>query len=294
LKPKRAPRSTGFPKRGHFTESAAALGRRALDAVVALSVKKRKGGIAMDPTDNLHSLHWHEEQELRAKSVQSIRSRVDLGDHWMLVSEAMNVIYAFSHDHPHGSDNELTLQYLGARLFNAAGASIKLAMSGYYQKAFDQVRDILETYFLVDYLITYPEKIAVWKVADKKQRISQFGPGVVRTALDKRDGYTTGARKKIYDTISEYASHASYRRIQLTANKDNLVEVGPFFDEKKLTAWLQEMAMRLGHAALILPSKSEGNDVLLLATRARYLGVINTWKDKYLPPPIARESLAVR
>jgi hypothetical protein len=28
------------------------------------------------------------------------------------------------------------------RLFNAAGASIKLALSGYYQKAFDQVRDV--------------------------------------------------------------------------------------------------------------------------------------------------------
>jgi hypothetical protein len=53
------------------------------------------------------------------------------------VAEAMNAIYAFTHDHEHGSDNELTLQYLGIRLFNAAGASVKLALSGYYQKAFD-------------------------------------------------------------------------------------------------------------------------------------------------------------
>jgi hypothetical protein len=39
----------------------------------------------------------------------------------------------FTHDHQHGSKNELTLQYLGVRLFNAAAASIKLALSGYYQ-----------------------------------------------------------------------------------------------------------------------------------------------------------------
>ena len=39
------------------------------------------------------------------------------------MAEAMNAIYAFTHDHEHGSDNELTLQYLGIRLFNAAGAS---------------------------------------------------------------------------------------------------------------------------------------------------------------------------
>jgi len=53
----------------------------------------------------------------------------------------MNAIWAFTHDHLHGSENELTLQYLGIRLFNAAGASIKLALSGYYQKAFGTRRD---------------------------------------------------------------------------------------------------------------------------------------------------------
>src|ERR1700758_4153179 len=130
----------------------------------------------MAATDNLTSLHKHEE-ELRARSLAAIEADAPLSDHWSLVAEAMNAIYAFTHDHIHGSENELTLQYLGIRLFNAAGASIKLAFSGYYQKAFDQVRDIIETYFLVDYLSTYPEKIEEWRRADKKKRISHFGPG---------------------------------------------------------------------------------------------------------------------
>ena len=155
------------------------------------------------------SLHKHEE-ELRGKSLDEIGANGDLTDHWELVAEAMNVIFAFTHDHVHHSDNELTLQYLGIRLFNACGASIKLALSGYYQKAFDQLRDVIETYFLVDYLTTTPSEIAVWKDADKKARIAHFGPGSIRNALDKRDGYTTGGRKQIYDLISEYASHASY------------------------------------------------------------------------------------
>ncbi len=89
----------------------------------------------MDSIENLHSLHQHEE-ELRAKSLEAINSSADLREHFALVSEAMNIIYAFSHDHVHGSDSELTLQMLGIRLFNAAGASVKLALSGYYQKAF--------------------------------------------------------------------------------------------------------------------------------------------------------------
>ena len=85
----------------------------------------------LDPTDNLHSLHQHEEM-LRGMSLDIIKADATLSEQWALVSEAMNVIYAFAHDHPHHSDDELTLQLLGIRLFNAAGASIKLALSGYY------------------------------------------------------------------------------------------------------------------------------------------------------------------
>src|SRR5215472_12736401 len=140
--------------------------------------------------DNLTSLHKHEEK-LRAESLTAIKANAALSDHWNLVAEAMNVIYAFAHDHDHGNENELTLQYLGIRLFNAAGASIKLGLSGYYQPAFHQVRDVIETYFLVDYLSTYPEKIDEWRRADKKKRISHFGPALIRNALDKRSGHTS-------------------------------------------------------------------------------------------------------
>jgi len=73
--------------------------------------------------DNLTSLHKHEE-ELRARSLATIEADAALSDHWISVGEAMNAIYAFTHDHVHGSENELTLQYLGIRLFNAAGASM--------------------------------------------------------------------------------------------------------------------------------------------------------------------------
>jgi hypothetical protein len=235
----------------------------------------------MTATDNLTSLHKHEE-ELRARSLAEIEADAALSDHWNLVAEAMNAIYAFTHDHANGSENELTLQYLGIRLFNAAGASVKLALSGYYQKAFDQLRDVIETYFLVDYLSTYSEKIDEWKRANKKKRILHFGPGFIRNALDKRDGCTSGERKKIYDLISEAASHASYSGISLTTTGPaNMAQVGPFFDEKKLATWLQEMAMRLSHGAVVLVSNPEGSDIKLLMTRKHYLEVVNKWWSKY-------------
>ena len=46
-----------------------------------------------------------------------------------------------------------------------------------------------------------------------------------------------------------------------------MAQVGPFFDEKKLATWLQEMAMRLSHAAVVLVSNPEGSDIKLLMTR---------------------------
>ena len=130
---------------------------------------------------------------------------------------------------------------MGVRLFNAGGASIKLALSGYYQKAFDQLRDIVEVSFLLDYLQTYPEKISAWMAADKRQRMTEFGPGFIRRALDKRDNFTGEMRKQTYDLLSEKASHASYGGFILVASGEkNLVNVGPFFEQKKLSAWLSE------------------------------------------------------
>jgi hypothetical protein len=234
----------------------------------------------VDTTDNLQSLHRHEE-ELRVQSLEAINARADLHDHLQIISDAMNVIYAFSHDHAHQSDDELTLQLFGIRLFNAAGAALKLALSGYYQKAIDSVRDILETGFLLDYLTTYPAKIAEWKAADKKARIAHFGPGIIRNALDQRDGYSGGARKKFYDLLSEHASHASYPGFSLVLNSQNLGQVGPFFDHMKLAVCITELATRLTHAAVILVSDHEGDDVKLLITRANYIEAVTAWRAKY-------------
>lgn len=91
--------------------------------------------------DNLVSLHEHE-KALREQSLAIIASHAALADHLNPVREAMNVIYAFTQEHVHNSDDELTKQFLGIRLFNAAAVSIKLALSGYYQNAFVHVRDI--------------------------------------------------------------------------------------------------------------------------------------------------------
>jgi hypothetical protein len=61
-------------------------------------------------TDNLTSLHMHEEQ-LRARSVAAIEANATLSDHWNSVAEAMNAIYAFAHDH--GSERHCSISVSG-------------------------------------------------------------------------------------------------------------------------------------------------------------------------------------
>ena len=146
-----------------------------LSSVLGRICRGRVGDMADAPKKNVAKLHEYEEQ-LRAESLALIAKHADLTDHWKLVQEAMNVIFAFVNEHVEVSDDELTMQFLGIRLFNAAAASIKLALSGYYQKAFVHVRDILETYFLVDYLRSNPAQISVWKTADKKRLKRDFSP----------------------------------------------------------------------------------------------------------------------
>jgi hypothetical protein len=236
--------------------------------------------------DNLSSLHAHEES-LRSQSLTLVAGRSDLTDHLNLLREAMNVIFAFTQEHIENSDDELTMQFLGIRLFNAAAVSLKLALSGYYQKAFVHVRDILETYFLVDYLRNNPDQVAAWKNATKKQRLTDFSPKKIREALDKRDGYVENARKFAYDLISENASHATYRGFHMTT-QGGLGMLGPFLDEIKLQAWLEEMAKRFGHAAVILLSNYEGFDHKLDLTRQHFLNAVDEWGKKYYGPSFPR------
>jgi hypothetical protein len=67
----------------------------------------------------------------------------------------------------------------------------------------------------------------------------------------------------------------------MATGADNLVQVGPFFDENKLKVWMNEMAIRLSHAAIVLTSNPEGIDLQLLNTRTHYLEVCDEWWSKY-------------
>jgi hypothetical protein len=229
----------------------------------------------MASAENLKALHEHEET-LRAESLAIIDKSATLKEHFRVVHDAMNIIYGLTHDHPHRSDDELTLQMLGIRLFNVSAASIKLALSGYYQIAFAQLRDIVETYFLLDYFRTNKDKIAVWKVAGKRDLKEKFAPYVIRDALDKRDGFKEKMRGELYGRLSAYASHATNQGFILTT-KENMGQPGPFVTEKLLTAWLEEMIKLLGHGALVYAGHFEDVAPNLETVKKEYFDMMKAW-----------------
>jgi hypothetical protein len=204
--------------------------------------------------DNFKGTHAHEEK-LRAESLAIIEADPALRMRLVLIEKAMSLIFAYTHDHAARSDDELTIQMLGIRLFNAAASAIKLGLSGYYQTAFSQARDIMEVGFLIDLFRTSPEHIAKWKSSDDATRREQYSPVNVRKALDERDGNKEKKRAKQYKILSELASHATYRGFRLTM-REGLGEIGPFVERVNLKAWVEEMVLRLGPAAVLFANHS--------------------------------------
>ena len=164
--------------------------------------------------------HEHEEK-LRAQSMELIRADEELSRRLVIIEKAMTLIFGYTIEHKSGSENEATVQLLGIRLFNAAASGVKLALSGYYQTAFQQARDILETGFLLDYFRTFPESVAAWRTADRATRRELFEPVKIREALDKRDGDTQMRRAEQYRKLSELASHATWRGFAMTTRQED-------------------------------------------------------------------------
>lgn len=210
----------------------------------------------------LSDTHAHEEK-LRAETMVLIEADVELGRRLDIIQRGMAVLFTYSLDHTPQSDNEAMAKMLGLRLFNAAASGLKLALSGYYQTAFHQARDILEVGFLLDYFRTSPQQIAVWKTADRKTRRKLYDPVQIRIALDERDGDVSKKRELNYRRLSELASHATYSGFRMTT-RQGIGELGPFVDAAMLKAWLQEMVCRFGPSVVMYANQFPGAEVSLV------------------------------
>lgn len=194
--------------------------------------------------DNLRSLHKQEE-ELRGKATLLVESDHHHALHLSVIEHAMDLADILR-QYPTDDEDMKVVQVLGMRMFNALGASVKLALSGYSQNSALIMRDILETVFLMNLFSGDRAAIERWRLADKKEYTRKFSPIHVREALDARDGFDGKKRAALYKLLSELAAHPTMKSVfMMRPQKDGDAVIGPFIEVTSLEAVLSEMG-RLG------------------------------------------------
>lgn len=230
--------------------------------------------------ENLESLNKQEEEN-RTQSILQINSDSKLRDHLEIVYVSLNMLYDIIISYKNQTDDELTIQYIGIRLFNSIVSSLKLLLAGYYQSSVILQRDILETGFLLDFLSIDQSKILDWKKSNNKQRYNKYRPSIIKKALDDRDGFKGRKREQIYKRMCEYAAHPTYPGFKLV-EQNGLGKIGPFFDIKCLKSLIEELAMRVPLFALIYIGHFKRLPSGFLKIQADFLDKLKTWSQKYL------------
>ena len=119
--------------------------------------------------EKLRNLHAEEEQ-LRRKATVLVEGDNLLALHLSVIEHAMDLADILR-QFPTDEEDMKVVQLLGMRIFNAFGASVKLALSGYVQNSALIMRDILETVFLMNLFRGDRTAIERWRLADEKERI---------------------------------------------------------------------------------------------------------------------------
>tara|TARA_R110000868_G_scaffold101801_1_gene280438 strand:+ start:750 stop:1481 length:732 start_codon:yes stop_codon:yes gene_type:complete len=191
--------------------------------------------------NNLRTM-YEQEELLRSKAIVLISDNHDLRLHLEIIESAMNLA-DIMRKVPSEDEDFKVLRILSIRIFNAFGASMKLALSGYFQNSAMILRDILETTFLLGMFQKDRCAIKRWREATSSKERDEFRPVNVRKFLDHHDGFTGGKRREIYKLFSELAAHPNMKSVHMLRPKIGGDAVGgPYMEFPTLQAVLSEMA----------------------------------------------------
>ena len=222
---------------------------------------------------------YDEEENLRRRALEFVASDSRLQLHISVIHNAMDLADLFRQFPTEDEDVKL-IQVLGMRTFNAFGASLKLALSGYWQNSALVMRDILETVFLLDLFKGDRTKIERWRFAGERERTNEFSPFKVRKALDHRDGLQDKKRQERYKRFSMLAAHPTMSSVDMMRpQKDGYAVSGPFFELRFLHAVLTEMGCLAVEVGDVLDRFFPETWVDVLQVRAAYARSRKHWLD---------------
>jgi hypothetical protein len=229
------------------------------------------------------------ETKIEAEQDASIATSDELRDHVAVINSALDLLSRLPAARTHENEDELIIFRLMVRCFNSAASCLRLLRCGYYQPAFTMVRDVVETTFLLDLFKRDRTEIAEWRSLPAKDRERRFKPFQVRKRLDQLDGFREQKRAVAYKLLSNYAAHPTPEGFAVISPAW-MTQVGPFPDEKRLTAGLQELAKHLTYAALVISGNAANTNVKVLAAKETFFAACERWHAKYMPKMTGAEN----
>ncbi|MDG5497910.1 hypothetical protein [Niveispirillum sp. BGYR6] len=237
---------------------------------------------------NLSLLHA-EEEALCVKSIALIEGSKDMSLHVSMIEQCMDALQYVRVNTLDMSEDQLIVALIGASLFNSMASAMKLLLSGYYQSSGLQIRYILESGWLLDYLRTDAKLVRQWKETTEDKRLKLFGPNIVRKALDKRDGFKRKNRDAHYKRLCNLCGHPTFAGFaMLRPNPTADAHMGPMLVPSLLEGCIQELvqvSIIAAHAfTRFFPPKTQ----LDYKARLHFLEAYGDWREKVfgkLPDP---------
>jgi hypothetical protein len=226
---------------------------------------------------------WFDESLIEAEHDRIVSNNQELQDHLKLFHQSFEVLNQCLRKHSYSNDAEaLVVLRLMARVFNAAGACLKLVRAGYFQPAFAMVRDLLEIEFLADLFVRDRQYLRRWISADAKIRKKEFKQVSIRDTLDELDSHTKRKRAEAYALLSTHATHVDVDGFQMIS-PNSMTQIGPFPSEKILVALFQELAKHLQFVCIHLLKLLHSSEPEILAAAGSLNQTLVEWRKKYRP-----------
>jgi hypothetical protein len=184
---------------------------------------------------------WAAEDETMVWAASVVASEEYLQDHLELIEAYMDCIEMVRRSGPSG-DRHIALMVLFLRTFDASSYCVRSAMSGNYTGCAMYARDILETQFLLNYLLDKPGRPEAWLSTDPHNPPEEYQPVVIRKYLDVRDGFVEKKRMQNYKVLSTLGVHPSPGGLELKRDGSRTIRSGPFKQRETLEQCIQEAA----------------------------------------------------
>jgi hypothetical protein len=182
-----------------------------------------------------------DETRIRETHELLIHDSPSIGNHFFFINDVLDCLDRYVRITAHADEHDLVYLRLLVRCFNSLAASLSLSLAGFWQPSILVIRDLAETASLLELFQYDKAQLVKWIGLESKDRWSQFKPGAVRQMLSKIEGHDLGKRNQVYGRLSSLGGHPTPEGLQIM-EIDSLTQVGPFADEARFRAMLEEMA----------------------------------------------------